>query len=128
MTNRSYPKILIISITVLFVGSIVLQNSTIVAKGTPSISMETGDVITYRFHSTGAFIPYADQILHLEVQDISDPNNILVDVYYGASDIVDAFLLNISKIQMHLRIRQRQFQIIRQHSLFLQKVNVLPLF
>ena len=58
--------------------------------------IQNGDQITYNFRSTGAFIPYANNPLHVEIVSITDPYDILVDVFYNDADITEAQLLNSS--------------------------------
>ncbi len=96
MKNKIIPKYLIIIASILFACSIIVQNSTVVAQTSSNMYMQNGDQIIYNIRSTGAFIPYADYPLHVEIVSISDPNNILIDVLYIDPDNDSLTILNSS--------------------------------
>ena len=96
MQNKIIPKYLVALTCLLLIVSIISHCSYVSAQDSSSNNIQNGDQISYNFKSTGAFIPYADHPLHLEVVSIADPDNISVNILYNDADIEKATLLNSS--------------------------------
>ncbi len=95
MRNKVLP-IVISLFMVVFIGSTITDNNVVQAQESEYITID--DTISYSILSTGAFIPYGGQYLHLSIEDLADPNNRLIDLKYGGIDFNhrDAILLNES--------------------------------
>jgi len=82
MKAKTIPKSIILIFNIVFIITLIVQSNDVTAQNSSKQWIQIGDTVTYSFISTGAYIPYGDQVLTFKVQNLTDANNVLIDVLY----------------------------------------------